>query len=536
MDDAVTSSVYDENPEHVRLVVEDVFKHWANRSGSGHYNALFTTHVGGGRASTPMAMMYFREFQRINQLHREQGGLVLKVGVTFALNTQNNDSMVESNTGLLEAITIYNTEFGTSFGLSDVASYTEDLVSRLNRTAKDKNYLDLVIVVDQLLTGFNAPELNTLYVDRTLKGASLIQAYSRTNRVEDMDKKPFGRVVNYRWPAHNEKLMNQALAIYADDSAANLSEAEQKNNNEKNGLVAKPFKEVFAEVKQTVDQLRELTGDFNDIPKSEKKREAMLELLRAYNQGLSKLKQYQPEEVDGVIEGFDYNQPDRFIESLGMSVEEEKLLTTVLANELKRTLAKEQKVSIHQIELKMTHIKEVTIDYDKLTELVELLLNQVHEEKMVEAAATRDELDRFASGLEDLNYADQIRQTGDAIYRGDFPTQDMNFAYPVKGLDSQKIIQEASRVYIDKKLLAFRIQWGLTEHIRNQELRELLARHRYGQNDLDDTGHLRTLIKEASRDYQTWAEGDAVKGLSKIQYRNQLRQALYDLADDLVGQ
>ncbi|MFX4091019.1 hypothetical protein ACJBY2_11430, partial [Streptococcus suis] len=87
---------------------------------------------------------------------------------------------------------------------------------------------------------------------------------------------------------------------------------------------------------------------------------------------------------------------------------------------------------------------------------------------MVEAAATRDELDRFASGLEDLNYADQIRQTGDAIYRGDFPTQDMNFAYPVKGLDSQKIIQEASRVYIDKKLLAFRIQWGLTEHIRNQ--------------------------------------------------------------------
>ncbi len=89
--------------------------------------------------------------------------------------------------------------------------------------------------------------------------------------------------------------------------------------------MAKPFKEVFAEVKQTVDQLRELTGDFNDIPKSEKKREAMLELLRAYNQGLSKLKQYQPEEVDGVIEGFDYNQPDRFIESLGMSVEEEKL-------------------------------------------------------------------------------------------------------------------------------------------------------------------------------------------------------------------
>ncbi|MFX4004044.1 UvrB domain 3-containing protein, partial [Streptococcus suis] len=82
----------------------------------------------------------------------------------------------------LEAITIYNTEFGTSFGLTDVAEYTEDLISRLNRKAQDKNYLDLVIVVDQLLTGFNAPELNTLYVARPLKGASLIQAYSRTTR------------------------------------------------------------------------------------------------------------------------------------------------------------------------------------------------------------------------------------------------------------------------------------------------------------------------------------------------------------------
>ena len=83
----------------------------------------------------------------------------------------------------------------------------------MKKTADDKKYLDIVIVVDQLLTGFDAPELNTLYIDRTLKGASLIQAYSRTNRIADMQEKPWGRIVNYRWPVQNEKLMNKALAI-----------------------------------------------------------------------------------------------------------------------------------------------------------------------------------------------------------------------------------------------------------------------------------------------------------------------------------
>ncbi|ETJ27396.1 Type I site-specific deoxyribonuclease, HsdR family, partial [human gut metagenome] len=67
--------------------------------------------------------------------------------------------------------------------------------------AQDGQYLDIVIVVDQLLTGFDAPQLNTLYVDRTLKDAMLIQAYSRTNRIADNQGKPWGRIVNYRWPA-----------------------------------------------------------------------------------------------------------------------------------------------------------------------------------------------------------------------------------------------------------------------------------------------------------------------------------------------
>ena len=190
MDDMVEPSIYDENIDHVRLVVEDIFKNWRNRSNEGKYNALFTTHVGGNKASTPMAMMYFNEFQRVNKERVEQGLFTLKTAVTFSQSTNNGDYQKVTNDGLWSAMQVYNEQFGTAFGLDDTSAYTQDVASRLNRTAIDGNFLDIVIVVDQLLTGFDAPQMNTLYVDRTLKNALLIQAYSRTNRVADMKEKP----------------------------------------------------------------------------------------------------------------------------------------------------------------------------------------------------------------------------------------------------------------------------------------------------------------------------------------------------------
>ena len=95
--------------------------------------------------------------------------------------------------------------------------------------------------------------------------------------------------------------------------------------------------------------------------------------------GMAKLKQFDPEIINDEEIGFDYEKPDDLIVALGMEPEEEVMLTTVLSNELKQQLAEKKKVSFHQIELKMIHVKDVKIDYDYLTELVEQLLNQVHE-------------------------------------------------------------------------------------------------------------------------------------------------------------
>jgi len=159
MDDAIEPSFYDENLDHIKLVVKDIYDKWQNRSNDGRYNALLTTHVGGGKASTPMAMMYFDEFQRVNREREEQGLFTLKVAVTFSANNTNNDSMLVTNNGLHRAMDAYYKEFGVAFTMGDVSGYTQDVISRLNKTASDGNFLDLVIVVDQLLTGFDAPEL-----------------------------------------------------------------------------------------------------------------------------------------------------------------------------------------------------------------------------------------------------------------------------------------------------------------------------------------------------------------------------------------
>lgn len=535
MDDMVEPSFYDENPDHIRVVVQDVFDNWRNRSNDGKYNALFTTHVGGNRASTPMAMMYFREFQRVNEEHKKTGGQILKVAVTFSQNTSNNETMLDTNKGLHEAMTVYNAEFGTNFGMDDVTGYTQDVASRLNRTASDGKFLDIVIVVDQLLTGFDAPELNTLYVDRTLQGANLIQAYSRTNRIADMQEKPWGRIVNYRWPAQNEKLMNQALAIYANKDSAKLTDEERSSQNVKDGITAPPFEYVFKDVKKAVEKLGQLTKDFVEVPPSEKQQEYMFSLLKQYNSGMAKLKQYVCE-PGKEKEGFDYDNPNVLIDALGMTSEQEVMLTTVLANELKERLAKKKKIPVYQLELEMTHVKDVKIDYDYLTELIEQLLNEVHDGKTEEAKKTHEKIGQFANGLDDRNYAKQIKNAATAILHGHFPPEGMEFTYPARLKNSESIIQEANNVSLDRLFLDFRVKWGITDIITSKEMRELFSRHRYGMQDLDDMGQIRDIIAEASNTYKTLAHDESVQKLSRIKYRNGLRDAIYALADSLIVQ
>ena len=536
MDDMIEPSFYDNNLDHVKLVVEDIFKNWRNRSNDGTYNAMLTTHVGGNRASTPMALMYFDEFERVNQERQKQGLPTLKVGITFSISTNNSDNQLTINDGLLRAMKHYNKMFGTSFGLDDVLGYTQDLTTRLNRTAQDGQYLDIVIVVDQLLTGFDAPQLNTLYVDRTLKDAMLIQAYSRTNRIADNQGKPWGRIVNYRWPAKNEELMNRALSIYANKHSADVQETLVDTKVlVDSGVLAKPFKEQFEEVKQVVDRLADMTDNFTEVPASEAKQEEMFNLMRTYSVGMSKLKQYDPDVVNGEDIGFDYDNPDELVTLLGMTPEQEEMLTTSLYNDLKERIAENHDVPVAQIELRMIHVKQISVNYDYLTELIEALMNAVHEKRMDAAADYREKINDFAMALDDRQYAKQINNAVNAIYKGTYPPEGKEIQYPVK-LTSLEVIEDVNTMIMKDDIFDFRLKWGIIDVISNDEILDLFSRHTAGKQDLDSTGRISKLKKDARAEYQAKAQDTAIVSLNKIKYGNELVVALYKFADSYVNE
>ena len=528
IDDRIRGSVYDDSPEHVELVVKDIFDNWKKRSNDKKYNALFTVHVGGNRASTPRAMEYFDKFiEENNQRPKEEQ---LKVAVSFSMDTSNSNTQLKTNENLHRAIKLYNALFGTAFDMTTVRAYTDDLARRLNKTADDGKYLDLVIVVDQLLTGFDAPELNTLYIDRTLKGGNLIQAYSRTNRIHDSVDKPQGNIVNYRWPQQNEYEMNKAFAIYSDRSSAyeQLSIDELKKSNQNSGILAKPFNEVQTEMKNVIHRLSTLTDEFIQLPPSEMAQEEVFEQLTEYNRLMSQLKQYTEDEDKNPISAYD--NPTDFYERIGITEEQEIMLTTVLAGELRERYAERENIDISQVNLSMVHIHDVKINYDYLIELIAKMADEIHANKIAAAELTREEIDLEIAKSENEAEKSKVRSFVSKIFTKEYVFD----SYPAPR-DEDKMNQAMDQAQLDtniKLITQFIRTWGLDNSARSRDLDGLIQKHRYGHDDLDKQGELTAIINDARAYYKEIADPEIAE-LSWIRYRNEFRKAFYLMADNI---
>jgi type I restriction enzyme R subunit len=132
----------------------------------------------------------------------------------------NKQNPEEKKKALMEIIADYNRQFGTSHSINDFDLYYQDVQKRIkdqkysNKDYPHKNKIDLTIVVDMLLTGFDSKYLNTLYVDKNLRYHGLIQAFSRTNRVLN-DTKPYGNILDFR---SQQEAVNQAIALFSGES------------------------------------------------------------------------------------------------------------------------------------------------------------------------------------------------------------------------------------------------------------------------------------------------------------------------------
>ena len=299
------------------------------------------------------------------------------------------------------------------------------------------------------------------------------------------------------------------------------------------GILAKKFPDLLAETRKTVEKLREMTNGFTKIPDSEARRISMLKELRNYNTQIAKLKQYPSDGPDG---GYDYDHPEALIESLGMTVDESKILTTTLTNELKNAVAKTQHIQPSDIDLHVEYIKDILVNYDYLTELIEALLNEVHEEKMSKAKKTREEIIEFAKSLPDSSYAKAVIEAADVIYNREFPPEGSDLKYPYHIDEGSDIVNAAHSMTLGRKILDFRNKWGLTDVVTGDEIEKLVKNHTYGVQDLDDSGKLGEIVLKGSNVYTDMSTNKDVRSLKKIKYRNALRHAMLEFADALVAE
>ena len=145
-----------------------------------------------------------------------------KFAMTYSV-TENEDGSQVNQEKMKQSLDDYNAMFDTKFDISQITSYNSNLNKRLSR--KDPKYksrneqLDLVIVVDRLLTGFDAPCMSTIFIDRQPMGPhDLIQAFSRTNRIFDKKSKPYGQIVTFQAPVLFKKCVDDAVKLYSAGS------------------------------------------------------------------------------------------------------------------------------------------------------------------------------------------------------------------------------------------------------------------------------------------------------------------------------
>ncbi len=164
------------------------------------------------------------------------------------LDNQSNPE--EKKRALTDIIEDYNLQFGTNHNINEFDLYYQDVQRRIkdqkysNKDYPHKNKIDIAIVVDMLLTGFDSKYLNTLYVDKNLKYHGLIQAFSRTNRVLN-DTKPYGNILDFR---SQQETVNQAIALFSG----------KDNDKAKEIWLVDPAPVVIGNFKKAVEKL----GDF----------------------------------------------------------------------------------------------------------------------------------------------------------------------------------------------------------------------------------------------------------------------------------
>ena len=281
IEDYIPNTQY-EGEEHQKAVVEDICENWQTQSRNSKFHAIFAT------SSIPEAIQYYKRFR--------EAAPWLKVTALFDPNIDNNGKGITKEEGLKEIVEDYNARYGQDFSIPTFAKMKKDIAARLAHKSPyqriehtPEKQLDLLIVVDQMLTGFDSKWINTLYLDKMLQYENLIQAFSRTNRLFGDDKQ-FGTIKYYRRPHTMEKNIEDAVKEYSGDKPFGLFVDKLDKNVEKLNALYAEIKDLF--VSAGIEE-------FSQIPADMAERKKFADLFQSFNENLEAAK----------VQGFEWDKP-----------------------------------------------------------------------------------------------------------------------------------------------------------------------------------------------------------------------------------
>lgn len=466
IEDHLSSAQY-KRPEHREAVVSDIVEHWTAVSQNGKFHAIFAT------SSIPEAIEYYRLF-RSNHPN-------LTVTALFDPHIDNTgDAQLFKEDGLVEILEDYNTRFGQNFTMSTHAEFKADVAARL---AHKRPYdlpdftpdrqINLLIVVDQMLTGFDSKWLNTLYLDKLLEFENIIQAFSRTNRIFGPDK-PFGSIRYYRWPHTMKRNIDRAVELYSGHKPMDLFVERLDGHLERINECFKQIKKIFTGV-----------DDFANLPEGNADRG---EFAKVFSEMYHELQAARIQGFSWDTQEYRFEGPQRTITVdltenvyVALIARYKELVETDGGDETGRS-----EVPAFEIDTHITHIDTDRIDADYLNDKFK---------KYVRARKDNLPADELHALLEDVHASFARLSSGDQVYANlwlhDVASGD---AVLMEGNTVEDYINDYKQTHLDRQI----DQLVEATSVKEAMLRELLAAQ-VTQDNIDEYGRFSNL--KASVDF-----------------------------------
>ena len=309
VEDYIPNSQYN-NEKHREKVVTNILNNWQKLSVGRKFSAIFAT------SSINEAIEYYKLFKE------KQANI--NITCLFDPTIDNNENASFKEDGLVEIIEDYNRMYKQKFTLPTYSKMKKDISIRLAHKKqysliKEEEQLDLLIVVDQMLTGYDSKWLNTLYLDKLLEYQNIIQAFSRTNRVFGAGK-DFGIVKYYRRTNTMKRNIELALKLYSGEKKFGLFVNKIKYNLQNINSISSEIKDLFVSF-----------GIFNyeKLPEEKVAKAKFVNLFQNLNKYLNAAK----------IQGFNWNQKLYFIDDDGEITNDINNTLVVSKKDLQTTIA-----------------------------------------------------------------------------------------------------------------------------------------------------------------------------------------------------